>query len=81
MLHRRVGAFREHLLRDFRRQAEKEIGLSAKKIQEIIESPLQIVREEQKALAARREELAKLDERAATPRQDLASTDAEPERL
>jgi hypothetical protein len=80
MLHRRVGAFREHLLRDFRRQAEKEIVLSTKKIQEIIESPLQTVREEQSILAARREELAKLDDRAATPREALAPSDVEPER-
>ena len=79
MLHRRVNAFREHLLRDFRRQAEKEIVLSAKKIQEIIESPLRIVREEQSVLAAKRDELANVD-RVADLRQDLASTDVEPER-
>jgi hypothetical protein len=67
MLHRRVGAFREHLLRDFRRQAEKEITLSAEKIQEIIETPLQKVREEHSALAARREELAGANNRSAAP--------------
>ena len=59
MLHRRVGAFREHLLRDFRRQAEKEITLSAQKIEEIIATPLQKVRDEQISLAAKRAELAK----------------------
>jgi hypothetical protein len=67
MLHRRVGAFREHLLRDFRRQAEKEITLSAEKIQEIIETPLRKVREEHIALAARREELAGANNRSAAP--------------
>jgi hypothetical protein len=61
MLHRRVGAFREHLLRDFRRQAEREITLSAKKIEEIIATPLQKVREEHSVLAARREELSTLN--------------------
>ncbi|MDA0206554.1 MAG: hypothetical protein O3A53_14840 [Acidobacteria bacterium] len=80
MLHRRVGAFREHLLRDFRRQAEKEILASTTKIQEIIESPLQTVREEQGVLAARREELARLDDRPATPRGALEPNDVEPER-
>jgi len=67
MLHRRVGAFREHLLRDFRRQAEKEITLSAKKIEEIIATPLQKVREEHSALAARREDLAPSDVEPETP--------------
>ncbi len=80
MLGRRVSAFREHLLRDFRRQAEKEITLSAKKIEEIIATPLQKVREEHSALAARREELARLDDRAAKPREDLPPGDLEPER-
>jgi hypothetical protein len=61
MLHRRVGAFREHLLRDFRRQAEREITRSAKKIEEIIATPLQKVREEHSVLAARREELSTLN--------------------
>ena len=79
MLHRRVGAFREHLLRDFRRQAEKEIVASTTKIQEIIESPLQMVQEERSVLAARREELAALDDRTATPRAALAPSDVEPE--
>lgn len=67
MLHRRVEAFREHLLRDFRRQAEKEIALSTKKIEEIIATPLQQVRAEYSALAARREQLAALDGRDAPP--------------
>ena len=78
MLHRRVGAFREHLLRDFRRQAEKEIVASTTKIQQIIESPLQMVLEERSVLAARREELAALDDRTATPRAALAPSDIEP---
>lgn len=65
MLHRRVAAFREHLMRDFRRQAEKEITLSAKKIEEIIATPLQKVREEHSALAARRSEIVQLDGHAA----------------
>lgn len=63
MLHRRVGAFREHLMRDFRSQAEKEIALSTKKIEQIIAAPLQQVREEYGALVAKREELATLDGR------------------
>ncbi len=67
MLHRRVNAFREHLLRDFRRQAEKEITLSAKKIEEIIATPLQRVREEYRALAARRDELAKQEDPGSPP--------------
>ena len=79
MLHRRVSAFREHLLRDFRRQAEKEIVLSAQKIQEIIESPLQSVREERSVLAAKREELGKADS-AADLRTDAAATEVEPEK-
>jgi hypothetical protein len=58
MLHRRVNAFREHLLRDFRRQAEKEMTLSVQKIEEIIATPLKRVRDEHSALAARRAELA-----------------------
>ncbi len=68
MLHRRVGAFREHLMRDFRRQAEKEIALSTKKIEEIIAAPLQQVREEYSALAAKREDLAILDGRKTPPK-------------
>jgi hypothetical protein len=80
MLHRRVGAFREHLMRDFRRQAEKEITESAKKIEEIIAAPLRKVREEYSALAARRDELAGLNGRAATPREDLEPSDVEAER-
>lgn len=79
MLHRRVTAFREHLLRDFRRQAEKEIVLSAKKIQEIIESPLQKVREERSMLAAKRDELGKADS-AADLRKEAAATEVEPEK-
>ena len=79
MLHRRVSAFREHLLRDFRRQAEKEIVLSARKIQEIIESPLQNVRAERSVLAAKREELGKADS-AADLRTDAAATEVEPEK-
>lgn len=80
MLHRRVGAFREHLLRDFRRQAEKEITLSAKKIEEIIAAPLQKVREEHGALAAKREKLAKMDGRAASLREDLTPSTMEPDK-
>jgi len=78
MLHRRVGAFREHLLRDFRRQAEKEITLSAKKIEEIIETPLRKVREEHSALAARREELVQLNGHDSPPA--LKPIDLEPEK-
>jgi len=77
MLHRRVGTFREHLLLDFRRQAETEITLSAKKIQEIIEVPLRKVCEEHSALAARREELAKLD--GSDVPSDLKPSDVEQE--
>jgi hypothetical protein len=79
MLHRRVNAFREHLLRDFRRQAEKEMTLSAQKIEEIIATPLQKVREEHGALAARRKELARLDGQDALP--DLKPSEVEPENL
>lgn len=75
MLHRRVDAFREHLLRDFKRQAEAEITLSAKKIEEIIATPLQQVREEYDVLVAWREELATLGVRD-TP-SDLGDVNSE----
>lgn len=64
-LHRRVQALREQLERDLRRTAEKEIEASKKKIWEIVETPLQTIREEYNELSAKREELAKLEERAA----------------
>jgi hypothetical protein len=80
MLHRRAGAFREHLLRDFRRQAEKEIALSKNKIAGIIETPLEEVRQEHAALSKRRAELNDLEGSAAMPPDSVADA-VEPERF